>query len=213
MPPRDRIAVSLAGAGIDLLAGFGEADRLTLVAGNGRALWPRFVAWLAEEPARLGAPHPLEAYVEEATGRAVAAAGVACEVRYAHDGPPWVPIQRLAERAGLAWLAPSNLSIHPVLGPWLSLRAVITIVAAATVEPRAAPPPRCAACPRACVPAFERARTQVDWRDWLAVRDACPIGREHRFQEDHLRYGYTKDREILRRAVSGSAPGDPPAGG
>ena len=28
------------------------------------------------------------------------------------------------------------------------------------------------------------------WHAWLAVRDACPVGREHRFQEDHIRYGY-----------------------
>jgi len=205
MPWRERIAASLAAAGIDLVAGFGE----TLVVGNSRALWPRFVAWLAAERWRLDAPHPLQAYVEEATGRAFA--GIACEIRYAHDGPPWVPIQRLAERAGLAWLAPSNLSIHPVLGPWLSLRAAVVGVGPAVHA--VAPPPRCAACPAACVPAFERARTQTDWRAWLAVRDACPIGREHRFQEEHIRYGYTKDREILRRAVSGSAPEDPQDGG
>lgn len=33
---------------------------------------------------------------------------------------------------------------------------------------------------------------------WIAVRDACPIGREHRYPEDQLRYHYTKDRSLLR---------------
>jgi hypothetical protein len=36
----------------------------------------------------------------------------------------------------------------------------------------------------------------------LAVRDACPIGSEHRFDEDQTRYHYTKDRQILRRAAA-----------
>ncbi|HKA89628.1 MAG TPA: hypothetical protein VKE22_18315 [Haliangiales bacterium] len=204
---RERIAAGLRAAGIDLVGAFSDGDRLVMVAGNGRALWPPFLAWLAEDPARPESPHPLQAYVEEATRRAVA--GVDCEVRFAHDGPPFVPIQRLAERAGLAWLAPSNLSIHPVVGPWLSLRAVIVADDGEPVVP--APPPPCAACPSACLPAFERARAardpvaaQTAWPTWLAVRDACPIGREHRFQEDHIRYGYTKDREILRKALSES---------
>ena len=117
------------------------------------------------------------------------------------------PIDRPGRNAASTSAAPSNLSIHAVLGPWISLRAVIV----ADVEPVDEPPPPlpCAACPRACVPAFERARDQTDWRTWLAVRDACPIGREHRFQEDHLRYGYTKDRDILRRAITESAAEDP----
>jgi hypothetical protein len=34
-------------------------------------------------------------------------------------------------------------------------------------------------------------------RAWLAVRDACPVGREHRFPEAMIRYGYTKDRGAL----------------
>ena len=198
----------LAAHGLDLVAPFphGEPPRLALIVGNGRALWPCFLEWLAADPTRADSEHPLETYVEGALARATAR--LSCSVELAHAGPPWPPIQRLAERAGLAWLAPSRLAVHPVLGPWLSLRAIVVTELPPPPAPAAAPP--CPACPAACLPAFERARATLDpadptasmraaWRLWLAVRDACPLGREHRFQEDHVAYGYTNDRNILRR--------------
>jgi cyanocobalamin reductase (cyanide-eliminating) / alkylcobalamin dealkylase len=192
--------------GLDLAAPFpdGEPPRLALLVGNSRALWPRFRDWLAGDPARAELAHPLEAYVE--TAIAAATANLPCSIDYAHAGPPWPPIQRLAERAGLAWLAPSHLAVHPVLGPWISLRAIVSTTLPPPPEPAAAP--ACPSCPGACQPAFERARATLDeanptasmraaWRLWLAVRDACPLGREHRFDDDQLAYGYTNDKAIL----------------
>jgi methylmalonic aciduria homocystinuria type C protein len=61
----------------------------------------------------------------------------------------------------------------------------------------------CDACPRACGPALERALAGDDWRLWLAVRDACPLGAEHRYSEEQVRYHYTKDVDALRAAVLG----------
>lgn len=204
----DVVAV-LAAHGLDLVARFphGEPPRLGLLVGNSRALWPRFLDWLVADPTRAELDHPLETYVEAALARATAR--LRWTVVHAHAGPPWVPIQRLAEDAGLAWLAPSHLAVHPVLGPWLSLRAIVVT----DLPPPPAPPraPACPACPGACLPAFERARATLDaarpaesmrasWRLWLAVRDACPLGREHRFQDDHIAYAYTNDKTILRRS-------------
>jgi len=200
------VVAALAARGLDLVARFphGEPARLALVVGNSRALWPRFRDWLAADAARAELAHPLETYVEAAL--ATATAGLPSTIEYAHAGPPWPPIQRVAERAGLAWLAPSHLAVHPVLGPWISLRAIVVTQLPPPRTPTAAP--ACPSCSAACMPAFERARATLDasnptasmraaWRLWLAVRDACPLGREHRFQEDHLAYGYTNDRKIL----------------
>ena len=50
------------------------------------------------------------------------------------------------------------------------------------------------------------------WRLWLAVRDACPVGREHRYGDDQIGYHYRHDRTLLcpggRRSV-GIGMGDP----
>jgi cyanocobalamin reductase (cyanide-eliminating) / alkylcobalamin dealkylase len=203
----DGISSRLAACGLDLVAPFALGAQLALVVGNSRALWPPFKAWLADgDRSRSALPHPLEAYVEAVIATAVFHAPP-CTVRFAHEGPRWPPIQRLAEQAGLAWLAPSNLAIHPVFGPWISLRALITVdVPGPTTPP--APAPACTACAHACAPAFDKARRTLDpadvsssarsaWHAWLAVRDACPTGRAHRFQADHILYGYTKDHAAL----------------
>jgi methylmalonic aciduria homocystinuria type C protein len=36
-----------------------------------------------------------------------------------------------------------------------------------------------------------------DWRSWLAVRDACPVGRSARYAEEQIAYHYTKDPSHL----------------
>jgi hypothetical protein len=36
------------------------------------------------------------------------------------------------------------------------------------------------------------------WEDWLAVRDACPVGRHFRYPEGQLRYHYTRDASALQ---------------
>jgi hypothetical protein len=130
-------------------------------------------------------------------------------------------MQRLAELAGLAWLSPSYLSVHPVHGPWISLRAAIVVggVAGPDESTRHAIGRTCHACEDAngCRAALATALAASDpraqrgvgvsgdrdaiaenWTLWLSVRDACPVGKASRFQEDHLRYGYTKEKSILR---------------
>ena len=112
--------------------------------------------------------------------------------------------------AGLAVLAPSHLAIHPTFGPWFALRAAI-VVDVDGPPPRPIPARACA-CDHGCGPALARALaagppTSADelrarWRLWLAVRDACPVGRAHRYPDDQLTYHYTGDRAALPAAVT-----------
>ncbi len=61
-----------------------------------------------------------------------------------------------------------------------------------------------ARCAAGCQPALERAlaagapRDQAElrerWKLWLAVRDGCPVGRDHRYSDDQIRYHYAGDR-------------------
>ena len=71
----------------------------------------------------------------------------------------------------------------------------------------------CGGCDRGCRPAFERALMTLDgapseenlrasWRAWLACRDSCPIGREHRYSDAQIRYHYTRSRDALSEAMT-----------
>jgi methylmalonic aciduria homocystinuria type C protein len=197
------------------LPDFERAGALAVLIGNTRALWPCFVGALHRSPALLQAEHPLETYVVGRVEEALAAVRPRWLARWAHQTDPApVAMQRLAEVAGLAALAPSHLSVHPVYGPWISLRAVVIV----DMDGPAGSPPRiqspCDDCERRCMAVFRRAleaagppaqthaALEAHWEQWLAVRDACPIGREHRYDDEQARYHYTKDREILRRAAA-----------
>jgi len=213
-PAAAELIARAADAGFDLAApfaiapgdtplpSFGRARALGVVLGNTRALWPRFVAAVAADPALAADPDPLDRYTEAALG-AAAPAGAAVFFAHVPYARGHVPIQALAERAGLAAIAPSGLCVHPTFGPWIALRAVVAIDAPA-------PPPRPrATLPCACADACLAVKAELDrdgrpfdprsttWRDWVRLRDACPVGRRHRYDETQLRYHYTRDRSLL----------------
>lgn len=186
------------------LPDLGRPRALVIVLGNTRALWPHVRAAVVA-----GEPHPVDRHVAAVVhaaiedGLAAQAPRPRHEVRFAPEPPPRrVAMQRLAHVAGLAWLAPSHVCVHPTYGPWIALRAAVVIdVEGPPPRPPLAPPCDCA---RGCQPALERAlaagppRDQAElrerWRLWLAVRDGCPVGRAHRYDDDQLRYHYAGDR-------------------
>jgi methylmalonic aciduria homocystinuria type C protein len=195
--------------GVLRLSDFGTPDHLAVVVGNSRALWQPFVAALRSDPSLCASADPLDRYTERVIGGAVATLGLRAELRWAHDvGPGLIAIQRLAQLAGLAQLSPGHLSVHPVHGPWIALRAAITFDVLGPAEISVPSEQVCNACAGACAPAFERALASLaepgggDWRSWLACRDACPVGREQRYDDDQIAYHYTKDRSILQRLAS-----------
>lgn len=185
------------------LPDFGDDGSLVVVLANSRALWPHLLAALDQQP---GSPaqHPLDCYVEEVVRGAVQRLAHHYELRFAHDPPPRrVAMQRLAEVAGLATLSPAHLSVHPRFGPWIGLRAAVVIdCEGPEVTPHRSPCEGCAApCASALGEALEAgADSERDWPQWVAIRDACPLGREHRYEDAQLRYHYTKDRRWLRPA-------------
>ena len=207
------LAPVLALAGLDLAVAFDArtsaepwlvdpARPCGLVIGNTRAVWTPFCAAYAADRALRDAPDPLEHYVER-----VIAAALPSDARvfYAHrlyDGA-YLPFQRVAAAVGLGELTPAHLLVHPIFGPWIALRALV-LTAGAPPSP-AAPLP----VPGAHTPAGEAAlaaalaATGPDaWRAWLAVRDACPIGRAHRYSDAQIRYHYTKDPRVLAQEIS-----------
>jgi methylmalonic aciduria homocystinuria type C protein len=195
------------------LPDYGRPDSLAIVVGNTREFWTPFIDALRDNADLLADPNPVEAYSMRCIAAAAEATGETCEIRWAHRVDiEVIAIQRLAHIAGLAWLAPSNLCVHPEYGPWIALRAVIVF----DLEGPPGPPPTiadpCGACDQGCGPAFQRAlagdgfERAEPWEPWLALRDACPLGRAHRYEDDQIRYHYAKDRSVLLRAVRARGP-------
>ncbi len=195
---------------------FGRPESLAIVIGNTRALWPHLLRALHFDRALSEAPDPLECYVEEAVERALSRSELRGEVRWSHTvGERMVAMQRLAHIAGLAYLSPAHLSVHPLHGPWIALRAVVVLdIAGPAGDPPICRLP-CDACEEACVPVMDsltaRPATEVSPLDWVAVRDACPLGRDSRYSAEQIDYHYAKDvrrlRDLARRQVVDSGAG------
>lgn len=229
-PVVERIGARCVLAGLDLLQPFqvgwynraveapyrlpdlGQPAHLGLLIGNTRALWAPFVQALRQNPSRLDATEPLDDYVVAAVTDALRTLPLRWRVRWAHDTQTPVAMQRLAHVAGLAHLAPSHLSVHQVYGPWIALRAAVVIDIDGPPGPPPAPSNPCVDCEHHCMTAYRsavevagdvaasHAALTEHWTDWLAVRDACPTGRSHRYCDDQVRYHYTKERALLRAA-------------
>jgi methylmalonic aciduria homocystinuria type C protein len=207
------------------LEDFGCGAHLALVVGNTRALWPRLLDAL-ESDARLAAEaHPLERYTERSIRSAARRLSVPFSLRWSHEGGDrLVAMQRLAHVAGLAYLSESHLSVHPTYGPWIGLRAALSLPVPGPESPAPELSHPCGGCAGRCWPAFEHGLevttgrgegqgpltsegAERDWQLWLACRDACPTGREHRYSDAQIRYHYTKDRRQLGRLASGPEDG------
>jgi methylmalonic aciduria homocystinuria type C protein len=184
---------------------------LGVVFGNTRELWPVFTSAYAQDAALAGAEHPLDAYVvTRLTSLLAEATSARSQLVFAHVTTPRAfPIQRLAERVGLASLSPSHLAIHPLHGPWLALRAVAVIDVAGPSGALPAVARPCLGCSAPCLPALEQAllvsgeplssaAIARHAGDWIAVRDACPVGRGSRYGANQLAYHYTPAHSRIR---------------
>jgi len=119
-------------------------DALTIIIGNSKALWPKFLECCASDP------HPLNTYIERSINAALAQSFLAelppppssnssssplCDnykIYWSHrtaklrGGEGFVAMQRMAECCALAYLDHTcHLSFHPTFGPWFSLRCAI----------------------------------------------------------------------------------------
>lgn len=182
----------------------GDDGAAVVVIGNTTVLWPFVTDYVKSQPVQPA--DPIDRYTEQTIRAAVAVhvpPPAVIDIRFAHEPPPRrIAIQRLAAIAGMAWLSPSHLCVHPVFGPWMALRAAIVLDhEPATIGAPIEAPCR---CEDNCLPRFEEAiaagepKTADDlrehWRLWLATRDACPVGRRHRYPEEQIEYHYTGRR-------------------
>jgi cyanocobalamin reductase (cyanide-eliminating) / alkylcobalamin dealkylase len=222
-----RIATAATAAGLDIVHPFNLAHcrsawvdelpfevprptALGVLFGNTRRLWPIFRRACRERPQLATAAQPLDSYVtEQLTQIVTEATPRIARLVFAHVTEPRpFPIQRLAEQVGLAALSPCHLAIHPLHGPWLALRAVLVVdVDGPDSEPTELARP-CRSCSAPCVPALTRALaasgSPLDSAsiaehasDWIAVRDACPVGTASRYDDAQLSYHYAPSSSKL----------------
>ena len=222
------LRAALAGTGIDLLqpfavqaynravAGharlgpletFARPGTLAVLLGNTRALWEPLLAACAADPGLRESRDPVDDYVQDRVLRAAAATGLPHAVCLGRERSSELSLLHAAQASGFAQLGPAHLAVHSELGPWFGLRAVLVFDAAWEAPPTAARAV-CQGCAAPCQPTLAEALTAHaaagggsiagHWRAWLAVRDACPVGRAHRYGEAQLVYHYTKDLTVLR---------------
>jgi len=186
---------------------FGRPNRLGILIGNTRKLWPAFTRALENDQELAASENQLDTYVTvQLTRIAREATPHRHQLVFSHvTAPRPFPIQRLAELVGFAALSPSHLAIHPLHGLWFALRAVLVIDVAGPDKAPSAPTRPCSGCSAPCVPALERAvaasgtpltsgAIAAHAAEWIAVRDACPVGHESRYGEAQLRWHYGSSR-------------------
>ncbi len=175
------------------------ARGLVVAASAGPTLWRRFRAHVEEEPSRLDAPHPYDAFVAGILSRADAAlarAGIAFH-RFdaAFHAPVRVDFLALASLTGLGSPSPFALYVHETHGPWWALRGAWLVDA--EVDPPLSHRPPCAGCPAPCV-GGERARDALVAAS-PEVRSRCVVGQASRYDDHQIAYHY--DRASAVRAL------------
>lgn len=186
-----------------LLSSGAPAVGLVLIGPAGGSLWPAFSAWHADHPLL---DHPLDSWSKAVVGPI--AAQFSATAWYPSD-PPYQPFQRWARAAEGLEASPLGILAHPTFGLWHSYRAALGF---STPWPEPAPPPPphpCSTCAdKPCLtqcPAHAVALGHFDvprCRTHLAspegrtgcqshgchARNACPIGRNHRYPLEQLRF-------------------------
>lgn len=192
------------------LPGFGRPESLAVLVGNTRRFWKPFVTAFEADRSLQDDPHPVDLYAERHVTDAARAAGTPFELRWAHTraGSP-AAVQKAAAVAGFAMTSPSSLSVHPDYGPWLAWRALAVFDIAGPAGAPPAPADTCGGCEAPCVAALNRVLAHQpaqnpegpeglsQWKLWLEVRDACPLGKSWRYGANQIRYHYTKERDAI----------------
>lgn len=191
--------------GLVALPQFGRRGALALLIGNSKALWPRFTSAFQASAELRESGDPLDSWIVSVLEECVAHIPAQSTLGFSHEpGDGLVSMLHLAEASGLAHVGPAHLAVHPEHGTWIGLRAVMIFDAEPPAAQLAPAPDPCTECDAPCVAALGAALESApdsrlaSSRDaWVAIRDACPVGRASRYSEAQLKYHYTKDLTAL----------------
>ncbi len=214
---------ALAGTGLIVRGGFhpsGEdrdeipggmetPETIILIGNAGPAMWRAFTAATTPE-ARSGDAHPLDGWARkiltETAGR------IGARALFPFTGPPYLPFQRWALRAGGVHVSPIGPLIDPKFGLWHAYRGALAFDARLGLPPISDSPSPCGDCAdKPCLSACpvsalapgnydvpvcvahvgSEAGTECLGTGCLARR-ACPVGREYAQQPEQARFHMEK---------------------
>jgi hypothetical protein len=175
-----------------------EARTVLVVGSGGRALWSA----LRAAPEFAAGSDPVDTYTARVVGdlaRGLSGAGHPSCGLYPLErrGGAWADFVALAREAGLGASGRLGLLIHPIYGPWLSIRAVLlTSLACPAGAPISGFDP-CSGCAAPCAEAcpgnaisaegisarvcYETQRTEPACALRCNARRACVVGPEHAY--------------------------------
>lgn len=189
--------------------------QLILVGNAGRALWT------ALQASGFHSADPIDDFSVRAVAQwfAEQLPGRRYTVLYPGDKP--VGLQALGRLAGWHHATPFKVGILPGWGSWFAYRAALLADTALPTTPPLQVESPCLSCSaQPCItacPAQAMAgggfaldkcvgyRRQPDslCRSCCVARDACPVGREHRYHDDHLRHSYGVSLRAIERYFPG----------
>lgn len=169
--------------------------------------------------------HPYERWTEERVEKAVLRAELRqAQVIFSHQGPPFLPLQRVAELCGFGAMSPCGLIFHSQYGLWISLVAAIIWADEAPAPSSSLPEPAplpCSSCSAPCQLHWERAQKGLPMEEadrplashlsslsdsqkqLTLIRLVCPYRREARYSEEQLAHHYgSVSEEQLEKARS-----------
>ncbi|TCN29062.1 ferredoxin [Sinorhizobium americanum] len=182
----------------------GEPAASVLLVGNiGSSLWELFSRWRAGEPDH-GGSDPLDNWSKQVIRPVAERLGATA---YFPSDPPWQPFQRWAMDAEGLKSSPLGVLIHPHYGLWHGYRGALGFdrplpstseVAAGHPCDVCAEKPCISACPSSALAfgVFDAGRCRAHLRTGAKAclghgclsRDACPVGRDHRYPIEQLRF-------------------------
>jgi epoxyqueuosine reductase QueG len=181
-------------------AALAPGARSAIVVGNaGRALWDEFVA----APELALEADPLDSYTRRVLEEAARLSSPPARVGFYPDQRQgqYLPLVKLAQRAGFGTPGRVGVLIHPSYGPWIAIRAVLLVhESLAPAQPEVFDP--CTGCPAPCATACHGqviGARGVDvagcYRTRLTnpacalacdARSACVVGREHAYSRAQI---------------------------
>jgi len=211
------------------LPNFNRQAPLGFLIGNTKSVWPAFLSHLRANPQCVKAPHPFDNFTKSTLTNITTSLFPSHqhEIRWGHETGPGrlVAMQKLAHLSGLAYLdTECHLNIHATYGPWIAFRGALVLDAEfvdfseeagemkSSVKEALQPKELTHPCQHLSCLAKKREATKLalahintpvreKWSLWVAVRDACDVGREHRYSQDQVLFHYRHDPEHLSRVL------------